>query len=172
MEADLEHALRHGSIPREAMKHTADLAGALLLENPERVLLCLSGVNHDRPFQPPRQPDLLAEDLLLDVAWREVVVIVESDLADGPGQRLCVERLLRALRGFGRVGGKGSGGMRMNANPESGVAPQPRHLSSLPKLGIVVCGQYHQRSLYSRRARARDHGLEVAREFRTRNVAV
>ena len=50
---------------------------------PKRVVGRLARVDDDRQPQLARQRDLRAEDLLLHVARREVVVIVEPDLADG-----------------------------------------------------------------------------------------
>ena len=61
-------------------------------------------MNDDWAPQPLRQSDLLAEHLLLDLARREVVVVIEADLTDGPSERLHTDRLLYAACGFGGIG--------------------------------------------------------------------
>ena len=52
-----------------------------------RVLVGLARVDDDRALQLAREPDLRAKHRLLHVARREVVVVVEADLADGARRR-------------------------------------------------------------------------------------
>ncbi len=51
----------------------------LFVQDAERVLFRLSRVNHDWQAAARREADLLAKDLLLDLARREVVVVVEAE---------------------------------------------------------------------------------------------
>ena len=60
---------------------------ALLAQDRDRVLVGFAGVDDDRPLQLAREPDLRAKHRVLDVARREVVVVVEADLADRARRR-------------------------------------------------------------------------------------
>ena len=51
-----------------------------------------------------REPDLLTKDLLLDVSWRKVVVVVEANLADCPRERLRIQRATDLTRSLFRIG--------------------------------------------------------------------
>ena len=69
------------------MQHAAHLAPAVLAEDVDGVGVGFARVYDDWQIQFACQPDLRTEDVLLHVAWREVVVVVESDFADGAGRR-------------------------------------------------------------------------------------
>ena len=60
--------------------------------------LRLAHVDHDGKPQRRGEPDLLAEDLLLDAARGEVVVVVQSDLAKGACEWPCFDFGLRLPR--------------------------------------------------------------------------
>ena len=51
-----------------------------------------------------REPDLLTKELLLDVSWRKVVVLVEADLVDCPRERLRIQRATDLARSLFRIG--------------------------------------------------------------------
>ena len=100
------------------MKDPADVPGPRVAEDPERVLRRLAGVNRNRKAQLARRGDLCAEDLLLDHARREVVVIVEADLADG-ARALTRHALTHRLDGAIHVAGECPRVMRMDAGREA-----------------------------------------------------
>ena len=93
-----------------------NLVRFLFFKDPERVVLGLPRVNDDR--QPPLagQRDLPAEDELLHVARREVVVIVQPDLAKPARQRLGVDRGSYAAGSVFGTGGELSGRVRVHAD--------------------------------------------------------
>ena len=94
-----------------------------LLENPERVVLGFPGVDHDRQTPFAGERNLAGEDRLLDVPRREVVVIVEADLAKPARQRLRVDRGRHRPRRAVGVGGELPRRMRMDADREPDAAP-------------------------------------------------
>ena len=63
-----------------------------------------------------REPDLLTKDLLLDVSWREVVVVVEADLADCARERLRIHRATDLARSLFRIGRELPCCVRMHAD--------------------------------------------------------
>src|SRR5687768_10971377 len=131
METGVQGALRHVAVAREAVKHAAYVAGRLLGEDGECVLFRLTRVNHDRQPAVTRQPDLLAEYVLLRLPRREVVVVIEPDLPEAARQRLCgdggIDGPCRA-RGIAR---ELSRGMRMHADRKPHLGPAPADLRGL-----------------------------------------
>src|SRR5207237_9979203 len=91
VEAELERALGEGSVLAEAVDDAADVAGAFGGEDVERVLGRFARVDDDRLADLPREADEPREDGALHVARRVIVVVVESDLADGDDDRLARE---------------------------------------------------------------------------------
>ena len=67
--------------PWEVVHRTADLVGALLAEYAEDFVVGLAAVEDDGQAELSRQPDLLAEGLVLRCAVGHVVEEVEADLA-------------------------------------------------------------------------------------------
>ena len=67
-------------------------------DDAKRVVLGLARVNHDRQIALEREPDLHAKHLVLHLARREVVVIIEADLADGARRRQRVKPLVPRCR--------------------------------------------------------------------------
>jgi hypothetical protein len=102
------------------MEHAADTAA--LLQDGERVVGRFAGVDDDGPIQLPRERELRREDLLLHVARREVVVIVEADLADAAGAEASGMRTGRVGR-RSRTLGEVSRRVRMDAGGEPDVRP-------------------------------------------------
>ena len=97
---------------REAVEDRP-LGHSLVLEDRERVVPRLSGVDDESQAVAIRQGDLGGEDVALDIARRVVVVVVEPALADGhdagPAQALAGRQLVeeldhRAQTGLGVVG--------------------------------------------------------------------
>src|SRR6185436_17789496 len=86
----------------EAVQDAAQRPLSRVTQNPHGVLVRLSRVDDDREVELARQDDLRAEDLLLDVPRREVVVVVEADFADGTRAGrlpdLVADNVRRALR--------------------------------------------------------------------------
>ena len=89
----------------------------------KRVVLGLARVDHDRQAASPGESDLLAEHLLLRLARREVVVVVEADLAKRPRQRLSVDRRVGHRRRGGGVIRERPGRVRVDADGEPDIRP-------------------------------------------------
>ena len=87
MHAERERLFGEPSGARKAVHHAADRAAAFLPQDGQRVVLGFAGVNDDGQIQLARETDLQSEDFLLDVFRREVVVVVEPDLAERPALR-------------------------------------------------------------------------------------
>ena len=62
-------------------------AAALLAQDRQRVVFCLTRVNDDRQIQLARQPHLGSEHRLLNRFRGEVVVVIEADLTERPRAR-------------------------------------------------------------------------------------
>ena len=121
--------------------------------------------------QPALQRDghLRREDLLLDVAGREVVVIVEANLADRAGRkgrRMRAGDLARCRRATGKV----AGAVRMDARCEADVIPLCLDEAGARRLLLVAGGENAERGRHSRRARTRDGGVQIAYERLVRQV--
>ena len=86
-EAERQPGVGERVVSRETVQDAAQLAAALLAQDRQRVLVGLAGVDDDRPLQLAREPDLRAEHRVLHVTRREVVVVVEADLADRARRR-------------------------------------------------------------------------------------
>ena len=146
---------------------------AFLVQNAERVVLGLARVDHDRQPQRPRQLDLLAEHVLLHVARREVVVVVEADLADRPAQGLRVDRRPGLTRRRCGIGGELPGLVRMHADREAHTGPGARHVRRPLELGLVLGAEDDQRAGRVPRSFARaDDVAEIARELLAGEMAV
>ena len=109
-------------------------------------VLGLARVDHDRQSQRAGQSNLLAEHLLLHVARREVVVVVEADLPDRPAEWLRVDRRPRLSRRRRGLGCEYSRLMRMHADREPHPVPGARHGARPRDLGLVVSAENDQRA--------------------------
>ena len=85
-----------------------------------------------------REPDLLTKNLLLDLSWREIVVVVEADLADCPRKRLRIQCATDLARSLFRIGRELPCCVWMDANGKSDVTPPRTDLIRLLQLGFVV----------------------------------
>jgi len=119
-----------------------------------------------------RQPDLLAEHLLLDVPRREVVVVIETDLPYCPRERLRIDRLLHPARGVGGIGRERSGRMRVDADREPHLRPSRSDLLRLTQFRFIVRREDNERAAETRCAGTLDDLVEIGGEFRSRDVAV
>src|SRR4029079_17212031 len=85
------------------------------LEDTERVVGSGAGVHDDGLLHFARKPDEAGKDAALNVARRVIVVVVETDLADGDDRRIARERVELGNAGFvthARVVGMYAGGGR------------------------------------------------------------
>src|SRR5439155_19157211 len=87
VEPEIEACVGEGRSAGEAMQHAAEPATAVIAKNADGVLVGFARVDDDGQIQFARELDLSAEDRLLHVARREVVVIIEADLADRARER-------------------------------------------------------------------------------------
>src|SRR5262249_41520550 len=134
-----------------------------LAQHRDRVGGRFPGVDDDGLVEGHGQRDLGCEDFALDVLWREVVVIIETDLADGdrlvspdgpPGDG---RRLWRASRVRG-------GSMRVNGRTKPDGRPAFRPLPRALQFVVFVGRQDAERALETRRLRSLGHGREVPDE--------
>ena len=152
-------------ITGEAVEHPAQLPAPLFRDDAQRVVFRFARVNDDR--QPPlaRQPQLRAKHRVLHVARREVVVVVEADLADRAHGA--------ASRPAGspsdpppppdrrRTGARGADARRSRiARP----ATRPARVA-VRELRVVFGREDHETAHEPGAARARDDGLEIAGEL-------
>ena len=94
-EAEIERGASLGEVSGEAVHDAAEAGcGPLLVEDGEKIVpgvgavLAGAAVDEDGKLDRGSQCELLAEDLLLRVAWGMVVVVVEADFADGDDARM------------------------------------------------------------------------------------
>ncbi len=79
---------RHRAVSRKAVEHTARLSRAALVENPKRILFCLTRVDDDGQLAGGAPARSVRGTPPAGPRGRKVVVVVETDLADRAGQRL------------------------------------------------------------------------------------
>jgi hypothetical protein len=129
-------------------------------------------VNHDRQAASPGEADLLAEHLLLRLARREIVVIVEADFANRARQRLGCDGGVDLTGRRSRVLRELPGRVWMDADGKPHVRPAPADFPRLRQLRLVVGGEDDHRVRQAGAACARDDRIEIASEFRSGDVAV
>ena len=109
-----------------------------------------------------RQPDLRAEDRLLHVARREVVVVVEADLADAPAPAACASSCRRTTSAAASgIVGELVRLVRVDADREPDVRPQRATRRRLRDSASSLGREDDQRALDARRrapARRRPRG--------------
>jgi hypothetical protein len=129
-------------------------------------------VDDNRPLQLARQPDLPAKHLLLHVARREVVVVVEADLADGTRRRRRRELLAHDRDGALRIVRKLMRLVRVHADRESRVGPELFEASRLPRFRRIAAFEDHEDALDAGISGARDDLVEILREGLVREVTM
>ena len=129
-------------------------------------------MDDDRTVELPRQPQLRAEHRVLDVPRRKIVVVVEADLADGSRRRSRRELLPDNGGRRVRIAGELVRLVRMHADREAHLRPQPGDALRLRSLVRVARLEDHQRPLDPSLARTRDHLVEIGRERLVGEVAV
>jgi len=123
-------------------------------------------VNDDRAAQLMGQSDLLAEHLLLDVARREAVVIIEADFTNSTREWLRVDRLPHTPRRFSWIRRERPGVMRVHTDRESHLTPARSDFLRLPQLGLIVSRKDDKRALDAGRSRALDDLVEIGGKLR------
>src|SRR5205823_10297857 len=113
-----------------------------------------------------------SEDGLLRVARREVVVIVEADLADGAHERHRLDLRADRCGSLLRVVGELTGVMRMHADREPNVGPERFELASLNRLVLVARLEDDERTLDAGLAGTADDRLQIAGKGVIGEVAV
>src|SRR5687767_13543897 len=156
----------------EAVKHPAELALPFFGDDTQGVLLRLASVDHDWEVALQRQLDLGAEYRVLHLARREVVVIVEANLANRPSLRHRREAFGHNIRGALRIGLEGLGVMRMNTDGQSALRPRREDGNGAGNFCVVFGRQDHQRPRRSGRPRPCNHLRKVGDEFFAGDMAV
>ena len=119
-----------------------------------------------------RQDELRAEDRLLHLARREVVVVVEPDLADRADQRRRVEPGRHRGGRRRRVGGEDVRLVRMHTDGEAHRVPGPGHLLANRPLAVVLGGKDHQRAIDAGAAGPGNHRVAVGGELLAGEMAM
>ena len=101
------------------MEDAAKLPAAFLAKHGHRVVVGFARMDDHRPVELARQPQLRPEHRLLHVARREIVVIVETDLADRARRRRRRKLLAHDGRGALGIGGELVRLMRVDADREA-----------------------------------------------------
>ena len=162
---DIENALRHRAIAGETVKHTADVSRPLFVQDAKRIVLRFPGVNDDREPAALRQANLLAKDLLLDLTRREIVVVIKTDFAAGPRQRLPGDDGIDGFRRIGRILSEPSRRVRVHANGEPDRLPCLRDPLPLCDFRSVVCGEDDKGVCQLRMPRMLDDRGEILNEL-------
>ena len=160
-EAYIEHPPRHRGIAGKTVKDPADYARATTSQDVERVVGGLPRVNDHGQSGFNRQADLRVKNRPLNLAWREVIVIVESDLPNSPGL-LCQETLADGGHGVGGPTGEASGIVRMDANGEAHIRPDCPNARRGSRLRWVTRPQDAKGAGDTCLLRAADHPVEIA----------
>jgi hypothetical protein len=114
---------------RKAMHHSAHRAAGLLSQDSQRVVLSLAGMNDDGQIELAGEADLQPEDFLLDVPGREIVVIIEADLAECSGFRNRGDHSADKRSHIGLAPVELSRLMWVQADPESQRGPEAAQFS-------------------------------------------
>jgi hypothetical protein len=122
-------------------------------------------VNGHREVARLCQRELGPEHGLLHLAWREVVVVVEPDLANRPHAGPAVQAARQQRRRRRRVTGEQVCVMRVHAGGELDAVPGRGQRPGALPLRIVFGGDDDEQLLEPGRPRAGDHGLEIGDEL-------
>src|SRR3989442_4065787 len=154
------------------MKPPTHLPAAFFPKDRDRVLVGLARMNHDRPLQLTREPDLRAKYHPLHVGRREVVVIVQTNLPDGPGRRRAGDLFPDDLdRAFG-IAGELVGLVRVDAHGNTHLGPELLQASRLGNFFGIAGRKNDERALDASLTRARDDGVEIGGEYLVRQMTV
>ena len=149
---------------RETVHDAADGAAALLLQDGERVVFRLAGMNDDGQIQLARETDLQAEDLLLHVFRREVVMVVEPDFAQRSRLRNRRDDTAHERDDLGFAAAELSRLMRMKADAEPQRGPDVREFSRAAGFDRVFRRKDAQRVRQPSRLRALNDRQQVGRK--------
>src|SRR5262245_29565527 len=103
---------------------------------------------------------------------REVVVIVEPDLAEGSRQRFGLNRVSSRTSRFVRIAAEMSGFVRMNADGKADRTPRGRDRCRTRSLGLILGSEDDERTGDPCGLGTRHHGREVPAELVPRQVTV
>lgn len=156
-ETQVERPARAGGAACEAVKHAPDVASPFAPNDVEGILVRFTSMNNDRKREGARQRDLAGEQLTLERPRREVVMVVEPDLANGPDATVAARLALHNGDGIVDSSLPPCGDVWMNSGGESRVGPERSHSPAALGFPIVAGGEDAQRSRDSRVPRASDH---------------
>ena len=152
------------------MEHAAKGA-ARLSKDAEGVLGGLARVDDDRQGQLQREGDLGAEDVLLHVARREVVVVVEANLSDRP-RAFADDPLPDAVTRVLAPAGELPRLVRVDAERKADLRPERPHARGRRRLLGVSGRQDTERALHTGSLRPADDGFEIVGEGLVGQMAV
>jgi hypothetical protein len=137
----------------------------------ERIVGRFTGMDDDWQCTGPRQPQLPAEHFLLDVARREVVVVVQPDLSERDRPMRGQVRIEPADRRV-EIGGVLSCLVRVDPDGKPHTVPGGAHRPGALPFRVIASGENHQRPRHSGGARARHDRVEIAGEFLAGQMAM
>ena len=159
-QAQVEAALGHVHVGREAVHDAADLVDALRRENRERLRVRVAAVDDDRLAEPARHVELPAQRRLLRGPGREVAEEVEPHLPQRhhPGRPAGqpLHRLVVRLGRLARVVG-----MNAHGGPDRGHALGQRHRGGV---GLAIGADGHHPG-HPGGPRALQHRVEVRQQL-------
>ena len=169
VKTELERRTRHRLVTRKTVEDAAQLVPVGRAQDVERLVGRLTGMNDHRKSQLECEFHLRTKDRSLHVARREVVVIIEADLADRARMLLLrllphgQTRLLDAPREVTSL-------MWMDADGESHIWPDLTHPPGPPGLHPIAGRQDAERARQARVAGPCHDGLEIGGELLTRQI--
>jgi hypothetical protein len=143
----------------------------LPLQDFEGVIRRFARVDDHRKAQFGGEVDLSGKDSALDIARREVVVVVQSHLAE----RDCLAPVRRIARGLGRIGRTAlerAGAVRMNSRSKADARPRLLHHFRPGDLVRFIRGKNANGRIDASRLCARRNLGQVWRESGVRQVTV
>ena len=121
-------------------------------------------MDHDRKSQLDRHSYLRSKDVTLHFAGRQIVVVVETNLADGPDRGRAVNLVTNDVHHFINASGETTRNVRMNANGRTQLGPiatkAPRTLFFL----LIPTFENAEHMRESRRTSAVDYRVRIGGE--------
>ena len=116
--------------------------------------------------------DLLTKDLLLNVSWSEIVVIIEADFTNSARERLCVHCSPDFARGLPWIGSKLPCRVGVHADREPDVTPPRTDLIRLCQLRLIVGREDHKRTADTLLPCARNDLIQIVGELGASKMTV
>ena len=154
------------------MEHTAQPAQRLLVDESQRVVFRFARVNDDGQAAGARQAQLGAKNRLLDLTRRKIVVIIETNLANGARARRRVESAGGDAGSRLRIVGKLVGLVRMDTDRKPHDRPRRGQLIGPLELLVIFRRKNDQAPGDACLPGPRNDGFEISENSPACQVAV